>query len=258
MRIYPVFLSHAGCRQRCVFCNQRAAERIKPWKESIEETFHYIQKSNLVYDEIAFYGGTPTSSENLLKDILQPFQTFLKIGKIKGIRISTRPDEINESIIQILVDYGVSTVEIGVESFSDEVLRLSKRGHTEEDVKRAHELLKGRFREVFQLMVGLPGETDRHREETISKTVSLKPWGVRYFPTLVLRGTELQKMYESGAYQPLSMEEALYWSRRAYESFMAAGIAVLQIGLHSSEFLSEELVAGPYCGNFGELVRGVM
>jgi len=154
MRIYPVFLSHAGCRQRCVFCNQRAAERIKPWKESIEEAFHYIQKSNLVYDEIAFYGGTPTSSENLLKDILQPFQTFLKIGKIKGIRISTRPDEINESIIQILVDYGVSTVEIGVESFSDEVLRLSKRGHTEEDVKRAHELLKGRFREVFQLMVG--------------------------------------------------------------------------------------------------------
>jgi len=80
-----------------------------------------------------------------LKDILQPFQTFLKIGKIKGIRISTRPDEINESIIQILVDYGVSTVEIGVESFSDEVLRLSKRGHTEEDVKRAHELLKGRL-----------------------------------------------------------------------------------------------------------------
>jgi len=258
MRIYPVFLSHTGCRQRCVFCNQRAAERFKPWKESIEEAFHYIQKSNLLYDEIAFYGGTPTSSENLLKDILQPFQTFLKIGKIKGIRISTRPDEINESIIQILVDYGVSTVEIGVESFSDEVLRLSKRDHTEEDVKRAHELLKGRFREVFLLMVGLLGETDRNRDETISKTVSLKPWGVRYFPTLVLRVTELPIMYELGVYQPLSMDEALYWSRRAYESFMAAGIAVLQIGLHSSEFVSEVLAAGPYCGNSGELARGLM
>jgi len=258
MKVYPIFLSNAGCPSRCVFCNQRAAERIKPWEQSVQEAFDYIQGSNLVYDEIAFYGGTPTSSEKLLKKILDPFLIFLRNGKAKGLRVSTRPDQINEQIVKILADHGVTTVEIGVESFSDEVLEMSGRGHSVSDVVHAHELLKGQFREVFQLMVGLPGENDCHREKTISQTVSLKPWGVRYFPTLVLRGTDLERMYVDGTYKPLTMEEALYWSRKAYCSFKDAGIAVLQIGLHSSEFLSDELVAGPYCGNFGELVRGVM
>ncbi|WP_018962841.1 radical SAM protein [Coprothermobacter platensis] len=255
MRIYPVFLSHAGCPQRCVFCNQHAAEKVKPWQQSVEESIAYIEKSNLVYDEVAFYGGTPTSSLSFISDLLEPFQPFIEANKVRGIRLSTRPDELDKTVVAALVDYHVTTVELGVESFSDEVLDACGRGYHRSDVLSAYELVKPHFNVVLQIMVGLPKETEEDRRFAIEYTVDLHPWGVRYFPTLVLRNTVLEKMYKDGYYKPLSMDEAIHWSKTAYNSFKNAGIRVLQVGLHSSEFLTDELVAGPYVGNFGELVR---
>jgi histone acetyltransferase (RNA polymerase elongator complex component) len=256
MRIYPVFLSNAGCPQRCIFCNQSAAEKVRPWKKSVEDALFYLDHSNLVYDEVALYGGTPTSDLSFLIELLEPFERFWTTRKIQGIRLSTRPDEINEDVVKVMVNYHVTTVEIGVESFSDSVLNSAERGYCVNDILNAHRLLSERFNEVFQLMVGLPHETDADRELTINRTLQLHPWGIRYFPTLVLKGTKLERLYREGHYEPLTIEQAIFWSKKAYNSFRNAGIRVLQIGLHSSDFLSEELVAGPYAGNFGELVRG--
>ncbi|NPV88446.1 radical SAM protein [Coprothermobacteraceae bacterium] len=256
MRIYPIFLGNAGCPQKCVYCNQAAAEVVRPWKESLAEALSYLEESQLTYDEVALYGGTPTASEYLLRELLEPFRPFLDSGKIGGIRLSTRPDAITEESVQLMTMGGVTTVELGVESFSDHVLAESQRGYSVEQVLKAYELLKGRFKVVFQIMFGLPGESDSDRQLNIDETLRLKPWAVRLFPTLVLKGTSLEAMHKQGKYTPMSVEDAIHWCRKAYNAFVAEGIRVIQIGLHSSEFLSSEFVAGPYAGNFGEMVRG--
>jgi len=174
------------------------------------------------------------------------------------VRISTRPDYIDLQTLDLLQEYGVRTVELGVQSMVEEVLRCSKRGHTIDDVLRAVELLHGRGFEVgIQIMVGLPGDDIQGNAHTVDRVIRLNPHFTRIYPTVVLKGTLLEKWCRSGRYRPLSLEEAIDVCKRAFLQFYRAGIPVIRLGLQSSPELETEdsVVAGPYHPAFGHLVE---
>lgn len=187
---------------------------------------------------------------------LEAAREYVDKGIIGGIRISTRPDYIDDEILDILKDYGVKVIELGVQSMMDAVLHLSKRGHTARDVEYASELIKKRgFTLGIQVMPGLPMDTLETSLETVERVIALKPELVRIYPAVVLKGTELETLYNEGLYKPLTLEEAVTWCARMVPLFRRAGIRVVRLGLHYSEVLADSVVSGPFHPAFGEMTE---
>jgi len=255
--IIPVFIPHAGCEHECVFCNQHritgaAAPIIESGKLVIEDWEADNQPA-----ELAFYGGSFTAiSVEMQDELLNAAQPFLKRNCRNSIRISTRPDCIDELTIKRLRNYGVKTVELGAQSMCDDVLLKSQRGHTSSDVARAAELVKnGGLALILQMMTGLPGDTSEKSLYTAGRFVELKPDGVRIYPTVIVRGTMLHEMWERGEYQEHSIECAVELCVELCTIFERAGIPIIRLGLNPSDTLSSgDAVAGAYHPAFGELV----
>ena len=209
--------------------------------------------------EVAFYGGNFTGMEREVQvQLLSAVQPLIRRGLIDGVRVSTRPDNVNLQTLDLLKEYGVLTVELGVQSMVKEVLRCSRRGHTAKDVLKAVKLLREHGFEVgVQIMVGLPGDDAGATGQTVDRVIRLTPHFVRIYPTLVLKGTLLEKWYRSGRYTPLSLEDAVALCKRSFLKFYRAGIPVIRLGLQSSPELETKgsVVAGPYHPAFGHLVE---
>jgi histone acetyltransferase (RNA polymerase elongator complex component) len=260
--IIPIFLPHLGCRHRCLFCNQKAVTTEIPSPQSIRK-FVEASITGLPSDkedrekQIAFYGGSFTAipQEDQVR-YLEEVQPFLKSGLIHSVRISTRPDALEEEALSLLKEYGVKTVEIGAQSMIDEVLILSERGHWPEDTLSATSRLRQWDFEVgIHLMIGLPGDTCDRFLQSLDQVIDLKPDFLRIHPTLVLKGSPLESLWRAGKYCPLSLGETVRWLKAALLKLERSSIHVARIGLQPSRELERHLLAGPYHSALHQLIH---
>ena len=260
-----IFVPHQGCPKDCIFCNQSritGAERLHRYTEAeikkmIETGLSTINRNQNV--EIAFFGGSftglPRSYQRLLLSVAQG---YIQSGQVHGIRLSTRPDYITPSIMEFLVSYGVTTIELGAQSLDEEVLLRAKRGHTPEHVEKAVATIRQYPVQLgLQLLPGLPGDTLEKSVLTARQTAELAPDFVRIYPALVIEDTELAIVYREGMYHPLTLEESVKWVGEMWLVFLKAHIPVIRMGLHSSEDLRTPgtILAGPFHPSFRQLVE---
>lgn len=257
----PVFIPHLGCPNQCVFCNQRTisgVDRFDPstTRDIIETALKTIEDDCEV--EIAYFGGSFTGIDReLMLQLLEIAHDYIKSGRVKSIRCSTRPDYISNEILDILSEYGVKTIELGLQSSSDKILLASKRGHTFIDEVRACKLIKSRgFDLIGQMMIGLPDSAPEDEIETAQFIINSGASGARIYPTVVFQDTELCAMCRDGRYKPISLDDAISRSAAVYEMFLEKNIDVIRVGLCSSENLSSESTyyAGPNHSALGEMV----
>jgi histone acetyltransferase (RNA polymerase elongator complex component) len=264
--IIPIFIPHYGCPHQCIFCDQRTitgSRRMAQAEDVVSRLREHLSMINHPRAvEIAFYGGSFTALDaDKQVELLTPAKAALDAGEAQAIRLSTRPDAIDNEKVERLINYGVSTVELGVQSLDDKVLAAAGRGHIASDVLRAVEILKKhRLNCGIQLMPGLPGEDWPSLIQTANGVVGLTPDFVRIYPTIVIADTPLAALYHKGKYQPLSLNAAV--SRSAYlkQLFDNNNIPVIRLGLQASEELSQPgvVVAGPYHPAFGEMVSAYL
>ena len=259
-RIIPVFVPHAGCPHDCVFCNQRriSGALIPATAETVRETVEKARALVPAGAELAFYGGSFTAIPAYEQEqMLGAAQPYLNDGTITSIRLSTRPDCVEEADVARLLRYGVKTVELGVQSMDEEVLRLSGRGHTADDAVKATARLKSAgFEVILQMMTGLPGDTPEKSIETAKRIAGIKPAGVRIYPTVIVRDTALFDMWRRGEYREHTVNEAADLCARLLDIFEDSGIPVIRLGLNPSDELSGGgAVAGAYAPAFGEIVQ---
>ncbi len=258
----PVFIPHAGCPNDCIFCNQRKISgQIK--MPALDETETIIRScletGKTGYScEIAFFGGSFTGLPmEEQKNYLELAGRYVKEGKVSGIRISTRPDYIDDDILSIVKEYPVKVIELGIQSLDDAVLKRSYRGYSADRAIHACRLVKKYgFSLGVQVMIGLPEDSLEKSIRTTEKIIFEKPDMVRIYPTLVIRDTRLEKEYINGNYRSLSLDEAVLWCSRLIPLYEAAGIKVLRIGLMHTENIQmgKDVLAGPVHPAFGELV----
>jgi histone acetyltransferase (RNA polymerase elongator complex component) len=258
----PIFVPELACPFRCVFCNQEKITSRGHIPGPVEvhniiEQYHCSFPKGKKHVEIGFFGGNFTGIP--LEDqekYLQIAHSYLERGMIQGIRLSTRPDYIDEQGLRPLKKYGVTTIELGAQSMDDEVLIQSARGHTAEDVEVASRLILAHgFRLGLQMMIGLPGDSLEKAVLTAKKIIELGAVETRIYPVLVISGTKMAEWYEEGKYQPLTMEATIAWLKELLPLFEDAAVEVTRVGLHSSEGLlsGKELVAGPFHPSIREL-----
>jgi histone acetyltransferase (RNA polymerase elongator complex component) len=251
--IIPVFLPFLGCRERCIFCNQRAtggsAVPLSSLREHLRTSLAQIpQKEKSRQKQIAFYGGTLTALDPEIQlPYFKEVQPFLTEGLVDSIRISTRPDALSPDVLPFLRKYGTRTVEIGAQSMIEEVLALARRGHSAEDTACATSRLKEEGFEVgLQLMMGLPGDSLPRFLQTLDRVIHLRPDFVRIHPALVVRGAPLESLWRSSHYAPLSLDESIDWLKIGLLKLERASIAVARVGLQPTEELDDHYLAGPY------------
>ena len=267
-----IFIPHAGCPHRCSFCDQRAIsgqtvpvraeeverlcrETLERWKGRFPQGAGVGAKAQ---SEISFFGGSFTAIDRgYMVELLEAARPFVGPEGFGGIRISTRPDAIDREVLTLLKSYGVTSIELGAQSMDDWVLRLNRRGHTAAQVEEASRLIREMdFSLGLQMMTGLYGDTDEGARETARQLAELGPDTVRIYPTVVLKDTELAWLYEGGGYQPPDVEQSLPLCCDLLDFFEGRGIQVIRLGLHPSEELEENMVAGAYHPAFRELCEG--
>ncbi len=174
----------------------------------------------------------------------------------KGIRISTRPDCIDENILTILKKYKVKAIELGAQSMSDTVLLANDRGHSAQDVINASNLIKSQGFELgLQMMTGLYMSSDKLDIYTAKEIINLKPSTVRIYPTVVLKGTKLDTLVANGEYKAQSLDSAVKLCGILLPMFYDNGIKVIRVGLHASDILEKDYVDGAYHPAFMELCK---
>ncbi|MBR1970427.1 MAG: radical SAM protein [Clostridia bacterium] len=257
--IIPIFVPHKGCPNDCAFCNQRTIsgkEKAPTVTEAEKVINEYLKTAKTTKNQIAFFGGSFTGINTFEQnEYLSLANSFIKKGAVESIRISTRPDYIDEDTVKRLISYGVKNIELGAQSMDEEVLLYSKRGHNSNCVEKASEIiLKNGAVLGLQMMTGLPKDSYDKCMKTAKKFLELGAKETRIYPTVVLKGTLLEKMYYSGEYIPQSVEEAVETGAGLKEFFDENSISVLRIGLPESETLKENYIAGAYHPALGELV----
>lgn len=257
----PIFIPHLGCPNQCVFCNQRHISGVSVFDPDsvipqIESALSTIGEDTEA--EIAFFGGSFTGIDrSLMLRLLEIASNYVEDGRVSAIRCSTRPDYINEEILDILASHGVKVIELGLQSTDQRVLNTSKRGHTfEAELKACQMIVEGGFELVGQMMIGLPASTPESELKTAEFIVKVGAKGARIYPTVVFKDTELCDMALCGAYTPLSIDEAVERSVGPLKLFLDSGVEIIRIGLCASENLSNEdtYFAGPNHPALGEMI----
>ena len=258
-----IFVPHAGCPHRCSFCDQRSisgtffapdGEYVK--KVCREASEHISEPQNT---EIAFFGGSFTAiRREYMLELLEAASGFVGVGKFKGIRISTRPDCIDDEILSLLKSFGVTSIELGAQSLDDHVLTLNERGHSSEDVVRASKLIREKGFELgLQMMVGLYGSTRESEYSTAERICALRPDTVRIYPVVILKNTRLGELFLSGEYKPFEFDEAVDIASDLIRRFEDEGIRVIKVGLHASELVEADMLGGFYHPAFRELCESL-
>jgi len=265
----PIFIPFHGCPHRCVFCQQEKITSQSASSLDKSEMNKVLDRAvqSPAFDperrpQVAFYGGTFTSLPiEDMTALLKLVDPYIQKGYFRSIRISTRPDALDARRMDLLKRFNVTTVELGAQSMDQKVLDLSRRGHRTQDTVRAvNDLKQSGFRVGIQLMPGLPGDSAATFFTGVEKVIHLRPDMVRLYPTIVIKETVLAQMFEENRYTPLGLDEALNICAESCERFESHGIPVIRIGLMSSPHLLQEgqIVAGPWHGAFGYLVRSMI
>ena len=184
-----------------------------------------------------------------LLDATKPY-----LNRFKGIRLSTRPDAIDDEVLTLLKSCRVTAIELGAQSMNDTVLSANDRGHTADDVRSASELIRSYDIELgLQMMTGLYMSNDALDRFTAEEFIRLDPATVRIYPTVVMRGTRLGELYEAGLYQPQTLDSAVDLCADLLTLFGEHDIRVIRVGLHDTDTLRRDMLAGPYHPAFREL-----
>lgn len=252
-----LFVAHIGCPNTCSFCNQHiiSGEERTATPDDVREAVKVALAHGCKGAQLAFFGGSFTAIDReYMLSLLESAKPFVDDGSISGIRISTRPDAINDEVLDILSHYGVEAIELGAQSMDDDVLLQNRRGHTAEDVRYAARLIRAHGFELgLQMMTGLYKDTDEGAFYTAKELAKLKPDTMRIYPTVILEGTELADLFRAGKYVPQTLDEAVSLCAKLLLLFEEQGIRVIRTGLHSGGNVEDGYIAGAYHPAFKEL-----
>ena len=257
-----IFVPHKGCPNDCSFCNQRAisGQTVSATATDVEKAVLTALEYNIdpKNTEIAFFGGSFTAIEReYMCSLLTAAKHFLDTHNFAGIRVSTRPDAIDNEVLEILKNFGVTAIELGAQSMDDKVLSSNRRGHSSDDVKRAAALINEHGFELgLQMMTGLYKSDFQRDMKTAKEIIKLRPDTVRIYPTVVLKNSHLGNLYEKGEYVAPTAEESVPLCAELLQMFENEGIKVIKLGLHSSETVESDMLGGGYHPAFRELCEG--
>jgi histone acetyltransferase (RNA polymerase elongator complex component) len=251
--VVPIFLPHAGCGNRCIYCHQGYITDTSGEDVKAQVDAAFINRTDPC--DVGLFGGNIFGIEPAaLRKIFSFFEPYR--DRVRGIRLSTKPVPLRDETISLLKENKTDIVELGIPTFNDAILAGLNRAHTGQDLFDAYARLKEEsFSLALQFMVGLPGENESDIDDTIRNMVRLKPSYIRIYPLVVLKGTPLYSLYKKGQFKPAPFDDVLDRACRIYVNAVRNGINVANVGLTDNELVRDMVVGGHYHPAYGFLVQ---
>ncbi len=259
----PFFLTHAGCGSRCSFCNQEALTGVPTGlASSLLDFSKRLSSYARNPHEIALYGGDLLNLPAMdIREVLHKVSGEVreKLGALPPLRVSTSPRSINREKLQLLGEYNVKTVEIGAVSTSEVVLRAARRGYSRDRVIFAVNLVRDMgFEAGVQFVTGLPGDTLQSFQKTLSDVLSIGPRYAVLYPLVVLKGTELARLFRSKKFQPPGRSHILKAATLFIISCKMWKVKIARIGLYDSDMDPNDILCDSFPGNLRQEAEGVL
>lgn len=268
-RIVPVFLPFAGCPRRCVFCAQdrqtgAGAEDAVSALRRVAAALDAMQVSRAADGgtpfprlELAFYGGTFTA---LPPDVLEEALALYARGRHRGLldraRCSTRPDALEQGVLDRLAGNGLDLVELGVQSFDDAALAQARRGYDGRTAQTGCQAVRRAGLSLgIQLLPGMPGVTPDIFLADVDRALSLDPACLRFYPCVVPEGTGLAELWRAGRYAPWTVEQTVRTLGEGLRRAWQAGVPVIRLAVAPEKNFDAALLAGPRHPALGSLIQ---
>ena len=172
-----------------------------------------------------------------------------------GFTIETKPDYCKKEHIDMMLEYGVTRIEIGVQSLQERVYQIVNRGHTYADVVESFQMSKDSgYKIVAHMMPGLPTmspEGDIADFKKLFEDEELRPDMLKIYPSLVLQKTPLYQEYLDGRYAPYSDADMIRVLTEVKKN-IPRWVRIMRV---QREISPGEIIAGPKSGNFRQLVH---
>lgn len=199
----------------CIYCNYKGSGTglfMKGFSLEEQIRLQVDRLCTLGYDKFIAYFQSFSNTYGSIEYLDKVYSVVLKEPLICGIAVGTRPDCVNEEIVDLLKSYVFKGylvwVELGLQSIHDTTLAFINRCHTFSDFVRAYELLRSKgIPVVVHVIFGLPNETFDMQIETIKTLAAMKVDGIKFHALYILRNTKLAELYEGGVYSPISLED---------------------------------------------------
>ena len=206
---------HGGC----IYCSGRgsgdfAPEAVLPIAEQITLQKEAFARKWDVGACIAYFQAH-TNTYAPVSILREKFEEALAQEGIVGLNIATRADCLPDDVVEYLAELAertVLTVELGLQSSSDETAARINRGHTFAQFCEGVARLRRASEKInlcVHLIFGLPGEDREQMLQTVRDVAALRPEQVKIHLLHVLRDTALATLYERGEYTPMEREDYL-------------------------------------------------
>lgn len=222
-------------KKGCIFCSEKGSgEHIlringnRNLLNSLDKNAHIESVKNSISKQVKNYFNSYKSKRankfiayfqnfsntyDSIENLKEKYNSALIDNRIVGLEVATRPDCINEDIVKLLKTYTQKyyvCVELGLQTSNDSTGKIINRGYSSEDFINAVALLnKYDIDVVCHIMVGLPNEDLTNLKNTVKFLNEHKLQGIKIHSTYVVKNTELEKMYNAGKYNPISLENYL-------------------------------------------------
>lgn len=244
-----------------------AYEQVKARIAQLKSIGHRVEKAELIiiggsflnlpldYQRDFFKGCFDALNEQTSSS-LEEALSLAERARIRnvGFTLETRPDLCDQRNIDMMLSYGITRVELGVQALDDRIYEVINRGHKVKDVVEAFRLAKDSgLKVVAHMMPGLPSsdpEKDLEAFRSLFDDSSFKPDMLKVYPCLVLESTPLYELYRKGLYQPYD-ESIVIPLLADVKKLVPRWVRIMRV---QREIPAQEIVAGVKCSNLRELV----
>ena len=258
--VIPVIVPNTEKRKDWIFDNQKihvtSEDLTKEILEDIiKKHLEKIENSSEQFNvEVSFTGADFTNlSEQVQEELLEVVQKYIRMERIDSIKVSIRPNNITKQKLKMLKKNKVKTIELEVYSCNDYILKKIGMGFCFKDIKKASKMIRFyRFKLGHKMTIGLPDSTKIDDINTAKNLIKLKTSSVSINPVLVIKGTPLEKEFDTLSYKPLSVVQALETCKELAKIFNEKNIEIIAIGFEpldsevKQEIFSEQVIAGPF------------
>jgi elongator complex protein 3 len=206
-------------------------KQVKARLNQLRQTGHPTDKAELIVMGGTFTARPRDYQEWFMRRCIQAMNDFprtldesCELGKVfaanarastrnVGVTFETRPDFAQRHHVDAMLSLGGTKVELGLQSTSDRVLATIQRGHSVADVVEANRACRDSGLKVgFHVMPGLPGsdfDSDLKMFRDLFRDERFCPDYLKIYPTLVMNGTALHRLWKRGEYEPLDLRDTV-------------------------------------------------
>lgn len=199
----------------CLFCSDRGSgeftgERGKSITEQIDEQLEFIYKKNSDNNVIAYFQNF-TNTYAPIDYLRKIYYEALSHKKVIGIAIATRPDCLNDEILNLLSEINEKFflwIELGLQTAENNIAKIINRGYdTDCYVNICKKLNERNIKFVTHMIVGLPQETKENLFDTIDLINNVNSWGIKIHLLYILKNSRLEKYYKENPFKIYEKDE---------------------------------------------------